>query len=149
MEGAMEGGRKKERKEETGIQERTKEWRGENEMVCVDIKHCLDKNLLIFSFNWKIMLPRWHTEVKIACLLSHFSRVRLSATPWTLACQAPLSMGFSRQEYWRGLPCPHPGVTLISVCWFFFQITKSNQNVVLYFPLFQGNRAELTFIVLD
>ena len=31
-----------------------------------------------------------------------------SATPWTVACQAPLSMGFSRQEYWSGLPCPSP-----------------------------------------
>ena len=31
------------------------------------------------------------------------------ATPWTIACQAPLSVGFSRQEYWSGLPCPHPG----------------------------------------
>ena len=30
-------------------------------------------------------------------------------TPWTVACQAPLSMEFSRQEYWRGLPCPYPG----------------------------------------
>ena len=32
-----------------------------------------------------------------------------SATPWTVAHQAPLSMGFSRQEYWRGLPCPPAG----------------------------------------
>ena len=31
------------------------------------------------------------------------------ATPWTIACQAPLSMGFSRQEYWNGLPFPSPG----------------------------------------
>ena len=31
------------------------------------------------------------------------------ATPWTVAHQAPLSMGFSRQEYWSGLPCPAPG----------------------------------------
>ena len=31
-----------------------------------------------------------------------------SATPWTVARQAPLSMGFSRQEYWSGLPCPPP-----------------------------------------
>ena len=30
-------------------------------------------------------------------------------TPWTIACQAPLSIGFSRQEYWSGLPCPPPG----------------------------------------
>ena len=33
-----------------------------------------------------------------------FSRVRLFATPWTVARQAPLSMGFTRQEYWSGLP---------------------------------------------
>ena len=42
-------------------------------------------------------------------LLSRFSRVRLCATPWTVARQVPLPMGFSRQEYWRGLPCPPPG----------------------------------------
>ena len=37
------------------------------------------------------------------------SRVRLFATPWTVAHQAPPSMGFSRQEYWSGLPFPSPG----------------------------------------
>ena len=42
-------------------------------------------------------------------LLGHFSCVWIFATPWTVARQAPLSMGFSRQEYWRGLPCPPPG----------------------------------------
>ena len=36
------------------------------------------------------------------------SRVRLPATPWTAAHQAPLSMGFSRQEYWSGVPLPSP-----------------------------------------
>ena len=36
------------------------------------------------------------------------SRVRLLATPWTAAYQAPLPMGFSRQEYWSGLPLPSP-----------------------------------------
>ena len=45
-------------------------------------------------------------ERKKVKLLSH---VRLFATPWTVACQAPLSMGFSRQEYWSGLPFPSPG----------------------------------------
>ena len=40
------------------------------------------------------------------CVLSH---VRLFVTPWTVAHQAPLSMGFSRQEYWSGLPLPSPG----------------------------------------
>ena len=38
-----------------------------------------------------------------ACVM--FSRVPLFVTPWTIACQAPLSMGFSRQEFWSGLPC--------------------------------------------
>ena len=36
------------------------------------------------------------------------SCVRLFVIPWTVACQAPLSMGFSRQEYWTGLPFPSP-----------------------------------------
>ena len=43
------------------------------------------------------------------CMLSRLSHVRLFATPWTAAHQAPLSMGFSRQEYWSGLPCPISG----------------------------------------
>ena len=42
-------------------------------------------------------------------VLSHFSRVQLFATPWTVAHQAPLSQGFSRREYWSGLPCPPSG----------------------------------------
>ena len=41
-------------------------------------------------------------------LLSRFSRVQLCATPWTVAYQAPPTMGFSRQEYWSGLPLPSP-----------------------------------------
>ena len=44
-------------------------------------------------------------KVKVKSL----SRVRLFATPWTVAYQAPPSMGFSRQEYWSGLPFPSPG----------------------------------------
>ena len=39
----------------------------------------------------------------------HLSHIWLFATLWTVAHQAPLSMGFSRQEYWSGLPCPPPG----------------------------------------
>ena len=48
-----------------------------------------------FSNTWK-----WKVKVK------SLSRVRPSVTPWTSACQAPPSMGFSRQEYWSGLPLP-------------------------------------------
>ena len=43
------------------------------------------------------------------CMLSHFSHVWLFVTLGTVAYQAPLSMGFSRQEYWSGLSCPAPG----------------------------------------
>ena len=45
----------------------------------------------------------------MCAVLSCFSRVWLFATLWTVAHQAPLSMGFSREEYWSGLPCPPPG----------------------------------------
>ena len=41
--------------------------------------------------------------------MKSLSRVRLFATPWTVAYQAPPSMGFSRQEYWNGAPLPSPG----------------------------------------
>ena len=44
-----------------------------------------------------------------ACMPSCFSHVCLCATLWSIARQASLSMRFSRQEYWSGLPCPPPG----------------------------------------
>ena len=52
------------------------------------------------NLTWKVMSHHF------ACVLSRFSRVWLCAILWTIACQAPLSMGFSRQEYWSGVPCP-------------------------------------------
>ena len=50
----------------------------------------------------------WEVVKEFLLLLSRFSRVRLCATPWTAAHQAPPSMGFSRQEYWSGVPLPSP-----------------------------------------
>ena len=47
-----------------------------------------------------------HTKSFQSCLTL---RLIVSLTQWTVAPQAPLSMGFSRQEYWSGLPCPPPG----------------------------------------
>ena len=48
---------------------------------------------------------RWKCyNLNYVCVLSHFNHVWLFATPWTVAHQAPLSVGFSRQEYWNGLP---------------------------------------------
>ena len=43
-----------------------------------------------------------------ACMVSRFSRVQLFGILWTVACQAPLSMGFVKQEHWSVLPCPPP-----------------------------------------
>ena len=48
-----------------------------------------------------------HTDC--TCVLNCFSGVQLFATLGIIACQAPLSLGFSRQEYWSGLPFPPPG----------------------------------------
>ena len=50
-----------------------------------------------------------HLMYIFACTLSRFSHVQLFAMLWTVACQAPLSMGFFWQEYWSGLPCLPPG----------------------------------------
>ena len=55
-----------------------------------------------FSNAWK-----WKVKVKL------LSRVRLFTTPWTAAYQAPPSMGFSRQEYWSGVPLPSPPSSLV------------------------------------
>ena len=64
---------------------------------------CIHLFIHITDVDWK---PTYY-----ACsMLSCFSGVWLFATLWTIAHQAPLSVGFSRQEYWRGLPCPPPGV---------------------------------------
>ena len=60
-------------------------------------------------------------QMKTAAAANLLSHVRLCATLWTVAHQAPLSMGFSRQEYWSGLPCPplgdlpNPGIEPVSL----------------------------------
>ena len=73
-------------------------------------------NLLV-SWSWT---SRFQNCEECACILSCFSCVRLFATPWTVAHQAPLSMGFSRQEYWSGLLFPPPGKELTSPAGGFF-----------------------------
>ena len=55
----------------------------------------------------------WKRKVKVKSL----SHVRLLASPWTAAYQAPPSMGFSRQEYWSGLPLPSPIPLLVITKW--------------------------------
>ena len=63
-------------------------------------KH-LDSKSKLFSILKQILCVCGYV-----CVLSH---IQLFATPWTVACQAPLSMGFPGQEHWSGLPFPSPG----------------------------------------
>ena len=58
-------------------------------------------------FTWIFFFAVWRYIV--AVVVQSPSPVQLFATPWTVAYQASLSMGFSRQEYWSGLPFPSPG----------------------------------------
>ena len=55
------------------------------------------------SANWEVF---WFPQFSS---VQSLSRVQLFVTPWAVACQAPLSMGFSRQEHWSGLRFPSPG----------------------------------------
>ena len=75
-----------------------------------------------FLFLWRTSFLGWfisRTALQLysvpVCVLSHFSRVQLFATPWTLARQAPLSMGFSRQKYWSGCHAPLHRIIEISL----------------------------------
>ena len=67
--------------------------------------HSSKTSILWHSAFFIVQLSHPYMKVKVKSL----SRVRLFATPWTVAYQAPPSMGFSRQEYWSGLPFPSPG----------------------------------------
>ena len=59
--------------------------------------------LISFRMDWFDLFPYLFYA---CCMLRHFNWVWFFVTLWTIACQAPLSMGVSRQEYWRWLPCP-------------------------------------------
>ena len=88
------------------------------------------------------------------CIYCRFSHVRLFVTPWTIACQAPLAMGFSRQEYWSGLPCPLPGdlpnpgiqpasLTSPALAGMFFTTTAAFGRPLFYILMGVTNRATL------
>ena len=70
-----------------------------------------------FSNAWK-----WKVKVKL------LSRVRLLATSWTAAYQAPPSMGFSRQEYWSGLPLPSP-INIPRSCLIFYEGCNTSKDI--------------------
>ena len=63
----------------------------------------------VFLAHGRLEYLREEIQSGTCILISRFSCVWLCVTLWTTACQAPLPIGFSRQEYWSGLPCPLPG----------------------------------------
>ena len=88
----------------------------ETQIGSLDWEEPLEKEMATHSsiLAWRIPMDRgaWGYSPRVCArvhTLSHFSCVRLFATPWTVAHQASLSMGFSRKEHWSGLPCPPPG----------------------------------------
>ena len=79
------------------------------EDIAVSFKAMTWKSLISLLFTYHLSeLNLMVTSSYKLLLLSHFSRVLLCATPWTAAHQTPLSLGFSRQEHWSGLPFPSP-----------------------------------------
>ena len=64
---------------------------------------------MFFHYNTMCSFRVYTKEIKLKLKVKSLSRVRFFATLWTVAHQAPPSMGFSRQEHWRGLPFPSPG----------------------------------------
>ena len=95
----------------------------------------------------RFLLNAWKWKVKVKSL----SRARLLATPWTAAYQAPLSMGFSRQEYWSWLPLPslilvtftiqyHPRLITHLTILPCYSVYKMNLiSVISVFGMFQGS----------
>ena len=69
-------------------------------------QHLIYWTAFLCSFQFNNYLLSIHYKPSTSLLLSHFSHVRLCATPQTAAHQAPPSLGFSRQEHWSGLPFP-------------------------------------------
>ena len=93
----------------------------------MSIDRWMDKEEVVYIYNSILLSRKKELKVPFAATLmdleiivlsrvsqpctcaQSLSCVRLFATPWTVACQPPLSTGFSRQEYWSGLPCPSTG----------------------------------------
>ena len=104
----------------------------------------------IYTFIYSLYI-----HVCLVCSILRCSTVSDSATPWTVACQAPLSMGFSGQEFWSGLPCPpsgglpgdlpDPGIEFASLVLLHWQVDTLSpgkpQHMYLFF--FQLNKKTL------
>ena len=112
-EGGKEGGRKKRKKSREPNQKCIRNW------FAFPLK--ILRTSHISEALISLTIPR-SNSTSLRYVLSRFSCVQLFATPRTAACQAPLSMGLSRQEHWSGLPrpppgdLPHPGIKPTFLC---------------------------------
>ena len=96
-------------------------------------------------------IPVFHTCISplCMCMLNHFNCVWLFVILWTVTCQAPLPMGFHRQEYWNGLPfpspghLPNPGIKPVSVL-YNPVISITHQMVLFFFFFFTKERCSLS-----
>ena len=88
---------------------------------------CVSKKIDVYTYIYTYVL---------LLLLSHFSHVRLFVNPWTVACQAPLSMGFSRQGYWSGLPFPSPGIYIYTHTHTYRYLSTYVPNIYIHLHLF-------------
>ena len=86
-----------------------------------DLSH-MHRGVVRFCFFIEVS---WHE-----CMPSHFSHVPLFATPWTVTCQAPLSMRFPRHKYWNGLPWCPPGRFLYTFLYQENPCTCHDRNVL-------------------
>ena len=78
-------------------------WKGENlVIISIDAEKAFD------MFQYLFMIETLEEAGIEGTCAKSFSHVQLFVTPWTVACQVPLSMGFSREEYWSGLPFSIP-----------------------------------------
>ena len=85
--------------------DRDTEWLVES-YQCQPLPSCLEHSIIFISSKWS---RTFRQVYKIILFLQSGNAPLLSATPWTVAHQPPLPMGFSRPEFWSGLPCLPPG----------------------------------------
>ena len=119
--GAIDDNRGFDRMEEQREGEREGGWRREQEKketfvsFVPTVSHLYHSwcfgNIHLFNSQTK-NLGEVELSLLCVCVLSCFTCAQLFVTPWIVALQAPLSMEFSRQEYWSGLPCPFQGIFL-------------------------------------
>ena len=86
------------KRRKTGVGVKGKDGASVRTRVCV----CVCAHMYMF-------LGEWRNNLCFACMLSCFNNILLFEALWKIANQASLSMEFSRQDYWCGLPCPPPG----------------------------------------